>query len=129
MRRARSRAASAISNDLPVISGSGATRDLHSGMTHDARGSPPWCFRLTRELDIADARAGALVSGLTIAQLNWKPGPEAWSLGQCLEHLCLSNEVYIEPIAASLGSPGDGPVDEIMPGWFGRWFIRTYIDP
>ena len=78
---------------------------------------------------MADARAGALAGGLTSAQLNWKPRAEAWSIGQCLEHLCISNEVYIEPIAASLGARHDGPVDEITPGWFGRWFMRTYIDP
>lgn len=91
--------------------------------------SPPWCIRLTRELDAADAHARALAGGLSVAQLNWKPRPESWSIGQCLEHLCISNEVYVKPMAASLGSRRDGPVDEITPGWFGRWFIRTYIDP
>ena len=98
-------------------------------MSPDPTRVPPWCLRLSRELDAADARAGALTGGLTSAQLNWKPRPEAWSIGQCLEHLCISNEVYVVPIVASLGSHGDGPVDEITPGWFGRWFIRTYIDP
>ena len=93
--------------------------------THD----PPWCLRITSELDAADARASAIARGLTVGQLNWQPGPGAWSVGQCLEHLCLSNEVYVEPIAESLGVPPTGPVDEITPGWFGRWFIRTYIEP
>jgi hypothetical protein len=90
---------------------------------------PSWCLQLTRELDTADALAGALVDGMTTAQLNWKPRPDAWSIGQCLEHLCISNEVYVEAMAKSLGGRPGGPVDEIMPGWFGRWFIRTYIDP
>jgi DinB superfamily len=89
----------------------------------------PWCLRLTRELDAADARAMALANGLTVAQLNWKPRPDVWSVGQCLEHLCMTNEVYIGPIASSLGSDPTGSVDEITPGWFGRWFIRTYIEP
>ena len=53
----------------------------------------------------------------------------AWSIGQCLEHLCLSNEVYLPPIADSLRGPCAGPVEEITPGWLGRWFIRTYIEP
>ena len=30
---------------------------------------------------------------------------------------------------ASLTEPRRGPVDEITPGWFGRLFIRTVIDP
>ena len=88
-----------------------------------------WCFRLTRELDTADAHASALVKPLTSAQLTWKPRPDVWSVGQCLEHLCITNEVYLGPIERSLGAPPGGPVDEITPGWFGRWFIRTYIDP
>jgi len=95
----------------------------------DATRDPPWCVRITSELDAADARASAIASGLTVDQLNWKPSPNAWSIGQCLEHLCLSNEVYVEPIADSLGAHATGPVDEITPGWFGRWFIRTYIEP
>ena len=99
------------------------------GATADAVPVPPWCLRLTSELDAADARAVALAKGLTIAQLNWKPRPHAWSVGQCLEHLCISNEVYVEPMTKSLGVPPTGPVGEITPGWFGRWFIRTYIEP
>jgi len=90
---------------------------------------PPWCLRLTSELDAADARATAIMKDLSIAQLNWKAGPDAWSVGQCLEHLCLSNEVYVEPMAEALNGGRAGPVAEITPGWFGRWFIRKYIEP
>lgn len=89
----------------------------------------PWCIRLRSELDTADARAVALVSGLTVVQLNWRPRSDAWSVAQCLEHLCLSNEVYAEAIVESLGGRPSGPVEEIRPGWFGRWFIRRYIEP
>lgn len=99
------------------------------GAPVDEARTPPWCVRLTSELDAADARAVALAKDLTIAQLNWKPRPHAWSVGQCLEHLCISNEVYIDPMTDSLGGPPAGPVDEITPGWFGRWFIRRYIEP
>ena len=95
----------------------------------DAAPVPRWCVRLTSDLDAADARAGALAKGLSTAQLNWKPRPRVWSVGQCLEHLCISNEVYVESIARSLGAPATGPVDEITPGWVGRWFIRRYIEP
>jgi len=41
----------------------------------------------------------------------------------------MANEVYVEPIAASLNNRATGGASEITPGWFGRWFIRTYIDP
>lgn len=90
---------------------------------------PPWGKRLLRELEASDARAIALVKPLTPEQLNWKPSPEKWSVGQCVEHLAISNEVYLGPIADALAGPPSGSVDEITPGWFGRWFIRNYIAP
>lgn len=33
-------------------------------------------------------------SGLSAEQLNWKPAPESWSVGQCLDHLIKSNEEF-----------------------------------
>jgi hypothetical protein len=88
-----------------------------------------WNDRLIAELTAADERARALVSDLTAQQLNWKPAPGAWSIGQCLEHLCVSNEVYLGPIAESLDGQQPDAVDEITPGWFSRKFIRDYIAP
>src|SRR5690349_16706160 len=32
--------------------------------------------------------------GLSVEQLNWKPAPESWSVGQCLDHLVKSNEEF-----------------------------------
>lgn len=32
--------------------------------------------------------------GLTAEQLNWKPAPDSWSIGQCLDHLIKSNEEF-----------------------------------
>src|SRR4051812_34234549 len=91
--------------------------------------SPPWFVHLTAELDAADTRAEALVRSLSLDQLNWKPRSDVWSVGQCFEHLCLSNEVYVGPLADALRDQPAGRADEISPGWFGRWFIRTYIEP
>lgn len=91
--------------------------------------SPGWFAGLAADFDAADARAAALLKGLTSAQLNWKLDPGVWSVGQCLEHLCLSNEVYVIPMTEALPKAPTGPVDEIMLGWFARWFIRRYIEP
>ncbi|HET9272208.1 MAG TPA: DinB family protein [Vicinamibacterales bacterium] len=90
---------------------------------------PPWATRLLSEIDAADARATALARSLTPDQLNWKPSPGEWSIGQCLDHLCVANEVYVAAVASGLGDRHRTPVDEITPGWFGRWFIRTAIEP
>jgi hypothetical protein len=81
------------------------------------------------ELDAADQSAKELANGLTPLQLNWKPSQDGWSVGQCLEHLRIANEVYLPPIAASLKARPLSSVQDITPGWFGRWFIRNYIEP
>jgi hypothetical protein len=52
-----------------------------------------------------------------------------WSVGQCLDHLRVTNEVYLKPMSASLTGRQRAVVQEITPGWFGRWFIRSFIEP
>jgi hypothetical protein len=84
---------------------------------------------LISELDAADRRAERLGKALTAAQLNWRPRPDAWSIGQCLQHLCVTNEVYLPAISTSLEDRRRSRVQEIVPGWFGRWFIRKFIAP
>lgn len=99
-------------------------------MRQDTTGArPAWAVRLAAELDAADARAIALTRPLTVRQLNWKPSEQQWSVGQCLEHLAVSTELYLPPIADALTTASAGTVGEITPGWISRWFIRNFIAP
>jgi hypothetical protein len=100
-----------------------------AGESHGSTALPAWPVRLMAELDASDQRARDLVDGLTLELLNRPPTAGAWSVGQCLEHLCVANEVYLPAISDSLTGKPVSPVEEIMPGWFGRWFIRNYIEP
>jgi hypothetical protein len=88
-----------------------------------------WSHRLISELDAADQRAIALAKPLTLGQLNWSPRPGAWSVGQCLDHLRVTNEEYVAAMSPSLTNRQPAVVQEITPGWFGRWFIRSFIAP
>lgn len=88
-----------------------------------------WSTRLIGELNTSDRHAKELISPLTAEQLNWQPGSGAWSIGQCIDHLCATNEVYVSAISAALTDKSLASVEEIAPGWFGRWFIRNYIEP
>jgi hypothetical protein len=90
---------------------------------------PAWSAQLIGELDTTDRRANDLARGLSPAQLNWKPAENLWSVGQCLQHLYATNEVYLPAISNALSDRPPSPVQDIKPGWFGRWFIRTYIEP
>src|SRR6478735_11637565 len=88
-----------------------------------------WVRRLHASLDASDQRATTLAGTLTVAQLNWRADPSSWSIGQCLDHLRATNEVYVASMQRALSGPPTGPVDDITPGWFGRYFLRTVIEP
>jgi hypothetical protein len=90
---------------------------------------PVWHTRLVEDLQGSDAVAKTLVHGLTEEQLNWPPAPGSWSVGQCLEHLCITNEAYLPAITAALKEKPDAPTEQIVPGWFGGWFIRNFVEP
>lgn len=90
---------------------------------------PKWTSRLLAEFDASDRRASAVAGGLTPEQLNWKRAETEWSVGQCLDHLVLSNEVYLPVIERALAGRPDHVVQEITPGWFGRWFLTHVIEP
>ena len=68
------------------------------------------------------------MKGLDLERLNLQPRPGAWSIGQCLQHLAITNDVYLPPIADSLAGKSAHPVEEITFGAFTRWFIRSYIE-
>ena len=90
---------------------------------------PSWSTRLVNELTASDERARALAASLTVAQLNWQPSPSEWSIGQCLEHLALSTELYLPALADAVAQAPRGETVEITPGAPSRWFIRTFIAP
>jgi hypothetical protein len=91
--------------------------------------APAWSVRLAFELSANDQTSQALAARLTEDQLNWQPAPGSWSVGQCLEHLCKTNEAYLASISGALKEKPDSPVEQITPGWFGRWFIRSFVEP
>jgi hypothetical protein len=108
----------------------GALFELGKTMTTAQRTlQPVWDVRLRESLDASDEKAKALVAGLNEEQLNWQPAPGSWSVGQCLEHLSITNEAYLPAILEALRENPDAPAEQIVPGWFGGWFLRNFIEP
>lgn len=76
-------------------------------------------FRAIRE------EADQLVAPLTREQFNWRPGPDRWSIGECLTHLIVTAKragaLMDEQIRRGKadGISGSG---EYSYGWFSRWF-------
>lgn len=94
-----------------------------------AKFDPPWIGRLLCEFAASDDRATRLVDGLTVTQLNWRPSPERWSIGQCLDHIRATNDAYLPSIANALAGQTPDPVSEIVVRNPSRWFIRNFIAP
>jgi len=58
---------------------------------------------LTGELQTISADAQKTFGNLSPAQINWKPGADGWSVGQCFEHLIKTNSLFfieLEKIAS-----------------------------
>jgi hypothetical protein len=98
-------------------------------MDKEAGATQTWPDRIITQLDEADRRAQALANSLTIEQLNWRPSPDEWSIGQCLQHLLVFNRLYIEAISCALDRQPACPVREVEASRISAWFMRTYVEP
>ena len=61
-------------------------------------------------------------------QVNWKPTEREWSIGQCFDHLIISNRPYVEIFEEILAGRRRERVWErmpLLPGIFGRLLINT----
>jgi DinB superfamily len=92
-------------------------------------GLPQWSQCLMVDLESADRRAEAVAHGLSTEQLNWQPRPGAWSIAQCIEHLYLTNKVYLPALSVALDGHPPTKVEKIRLGWPSRWFIRHFVAP
>jgi uncharacterized damage-inducible protein DinB len=50
---------------------------------------------LSNEIDSLTTQVNENFGQLNAAQLNWKPASNAWSIGQCLNHIMVSNQTYM----------------------------------
>jgi len=61
-------------------------------------------------------------------QLNWKPGEGEWSIGQCFDHVVISNRPYVQIFEEILAGRRRQRVWErmpLLPRLFGRLLINT----
>lgn len=84
--------------------------------------------QLTDELERISADAAETFGALSPEQINWRPSPEAWSVGQCFDHLIKSNEMYfndLDRIAA--GTRKNSLYERWSPltGFGGRFLVNS----
>lgn len=79
----------------------------------------------------AALRAEELAGGMTDRQARWRPGPDRWSVAECLEHLVRTGEAYLRVIDPAIdegreaGTLGEGPFRH---GLLDRWLVR-FLEP
>ena len=57
--------------------------------------------------------------------LNFKPGPDSWSILECLEHLNRYSRYYNARLTRALASPATRPAQEFNYSWLGRKSIEA----
>jgi len=83
------------------------------------------------DTEVNSTRARELVSGLSEAQLNWKPAPGSWSIAQCLEHLIAATEGFDQYFEKAIASGRekrsvDGAIP-YRPTRLGGWLIKQLV--
>src|SRR6476660_4255310 len=77
-------------------------------------------------------RLATLLRPLDAAKLNEHPEPKGWSIGEVLEHLLISDELYDAPMAKLLADsrPDAGAaLREWKPSFLGKWIAESLIAP
>ena len=69
-----------------------------------------------------------LFSHLSFDQLNWKPSPDRWSIGQVIDHLIVANGLYFNifnPIIEGTKKNTFWEMLPFIPGFLGRSIIKS----
>jgi hypothetical protein len=86
---------------------------------------------IERARALAD-RARAVLENLTEEQVQRRPEPGRWSVGECFVHVNRTNRFYLDALepavrrARAEGRTGEGP---FRYGWFEEWFVRQASPP
>jgi len=86
---------------------------------------------LVAELEAVAEDASKVFGNLSAAQLNWKPSAEQWSVGQCFDHLIVTNRCFfpdIERVAAGKYKSSLWGRVSPLSGFFGRFILKA-LDP
>lgn len=84
------------------------------------------------ELEENVLEARDVAGGLSGDELRRRPGPDAWSVAECLDHLVRTGEAYLPALDRALarargeGLRSDGPFSR---GFLGRWLVRGMEPP
>ena len=87
---------------------------------------------LYEQLDAAERDARSLVETLTEEQGSWRADVHSWSVAQCLDHLAITNNVYLGAMKEpAMRARAEGRLRRrpAVPGFVGRWFAAKMEPP
>jgi len=64
-------------------------------------------------------------------QLNWKPDEQAWSIAECIDHLVVTNKLYLDEIETRFADKQiktDCSKTEVKHKWLSKFIIKS-VDP
>ena len=84
--------------------------------------------QLIAETDAIARDAQSQFGQLNVAQLNWKPTADSWSVAQCLDHLITANrEMFPLMVAAASGAHKASLWESmpVIPGLLGKFMVKA----
>ena len=94
---------------------------------------PAYLEDLVLALDQIDASARGLVRNLTEGQFHWQPlGGHSWSVAQCIEHLTVTNSLYVTAIRQAVDDAERhrmAPSTTVKLGLWARFFVWNMEPP
>jgi hypothetical protein len=85
--------------------------------------------KLIAEIEDVTKSVETSFGGLNGKQLNWKPTAKSWSIGQCLEHLIITNEKEFPAIEDALKENYKNPFWSnipLLPKFFGSLLVYLF---
>lgn len=83
--------------------------------------------KFIEDLHQISAEAKSVFGNLSDEQINWKPNAESWSIGQCFEHLVVTNKMEFRAIEKAVRGEHTQTVWEkmpILPTIFGKFLLK-----
>lgn len=88
----------------------------------------PYLSECITRIERVSQEAREIFGGLNEEQLNWKPNPDDWSIGQCLDHLMVSNSQYFPIFDDILRGKKTARFWEkvpVLPGMWGGMLVKA----
>jgi hypothetical protein len=85
-----------------------------------------------RQFEAIETEARDILDGLTDAQLAWQPDTRAWSVGDCLDHLCVTGRQSLSYVAEAVDAGRIGAMLSAGPFRYGileRWVVWLMEPP